>query len=352
VVRLLLDSYMRQKLCVMWDSHKSRYFNVSNGVKQGGVLSPILFTIYIDELLLKLKQSSLGCHFNSQYVGVLGYADDLTLMSPSIRSLNKMLDICKYFAADFNITFNPKKTLCIKFGTSLKEKEKAFLDGSLIKWVNSVKHLGNTVCNDLSDTVDCNNKRSIFIGYVNKLIGNYGKLHWQILYKLFRSYCSSFYGSQLWRFNSTGFNKCCISWNKAIRRLLHLSPRCHTWILGPTVNQFHISTQLQIKALKFHYSMLSSSNILIQTMSKNALIDANSPIGSQFAYLRYMYNIDYACDIKYNIAKILKYNKLTSSEQGVIDNIKTLLDVKNNTCEITNFNVNDIDMILYDITVS
>ena len=57
VVRLLLDSYTRQKMCVSWDSCLSRYFDVSNGVKQDGVLSPILFIVYFDELILLLRKS-------------------------------------------------------------------------------------------------------------------------------------------------------------------------------------------------------------------------------------------------------------------------------------------------------
>ena len=47
-IRLLLDSYLRQLTCVAWGLFKSRYFSLSNGVKQGGVLSPILFTLYIN----------------------------------------------------------------------------------------------------------------------------------------------------------------------------------------------------------------------------------------------------------------------------------------------------------------
>ena len=62
-IRLLLDSYIRQKSCVGWGVSKSNYFSLSNGVKQGGVLSPVLFTLYIDKLLIKLKLSRVGCFF-------------------------------------------------------------------------------------------------------------------------------------------------------------------------------------------------------------------------------------------------------------------------------------------------
>ena len=56
----------------------------SNGVKQGGVLSSMLFSLYIDPLLHKLKQSGVGCHINGNFMGVLSYADDITRICPSI----------------------------------------------------------------------------------------------------------------------------------------------------------------------------------------------------------------------------------------------------------------------------
>ena len=66
----------------------SEHFSVSNGVKQGGVLSSILSSLYIDPLLEQLKQSGVGCHINGNFMGVLSYADHITLICPSIWGLN------------------------------------------------------------------------------------------------------------------------------------------------------------------------------------------------------------------------------------------------------------------------
>ena len=65
VIRLYFDNYLRQISCVIWRDYTSEYFNVSNGVKQGGVILPIVFSLYIDPLLLALKKSQIGCHKNN-----------------------------------------------------------------------------------------------------------------------------------------------------------------------------------------------------------------------------------------------------------------------------------------------
>ena len=60
-----------------------------------GVISPRMFTIQIDQLLLR---SGIGWHIHGKYMGFLGYTDDFTLLSPSIRGFNRMLSICEEFS--------------------------------------------------------------------------------------------------------------------------------------------------------------------------------------------------------------------------------------------------------------
>ena len=58
----------------------SSQFSVSNGVKQGGVMSPVLFTVYLDNLLKNLRQRNIGCKIGTTYLGVFGYADDYNII--------------------------------------------------------------------------------------------------------------------------------------------------------------------------------------------------------------------------------------------------------------------------------
>ena len=77
-------------------------FSLHTGVKQGGGLSPILFSIYIDSLLRKLKDSGLGCHVGRTFAVVFAYADDLALVSPSLSGLRQMIKICEQYAMEYS----------------------------------------------------------------------------------------------------------------------------------------------------------------------------------------------------------------------------------------------------------
>ena len=55
IIQLLMDSFERQRVRVIWNSHVSDYFPISNGVKQGRVISPVMFNLYSDNLLISLK---------------------------------------------------------------------------------------------------------------------------------------------------------------------------------------------------------------------------------------------------------------------------------------------------------
>ena len=74
-------------------------------MRQGDVLSPILFSIYVDDLIQHLRQSGCGAHVGSLFVGSTMYADEVALFSGSCRGLQKMLDICLDFGREWDTVF-------------------------------------------------------------------------------------------------------------------------------------------------------------------------------------------------------------------------------------------------------
>lgn len=84
----------------------SHYFPATNGVKQGGVVNPILFCVYIDDTLQPLTASGVWCYMGSIFVGALVYADDIVLVAPLATAVRKLLGICDEYVDEYHIIFN------------------------------------------------------------------------------------------------------------------------------------------------------------------------------------------------------------------------------------------------------
>ena len=102
--------YMNKKCHVKCANYLSESFTVANGVKQGAVVSSLLFNIYIDNLFIELKQIGLGCHVGPTFAGAFGYADDVALIAPSIYALKKIISVCESYAERHHIIFNSTKS--------------------------------------------------------------------------------------------------------------------------------------------------------------------------------------------------------------------------------------------------
>ena len=101
---------------IQWDSKStSKCFYVSNGVRQGGVLSPFLFAIYLDDLLSELSVSGVGCYWCLWFASAFCFADNIVLLGPCASALRTMLAICTSFALSHGLLFNTEKTQLILF---------------------------------------------------------------------------------------------------------------------------------------------------------------------------------------------------------------------------------------------
>ena len=110
IICFLLHWYIMQKMRVRWDHQFSESFSISNGVRQGSVLSPFLFAVYLDGLLEELSASGVGCHWRWMYAGCFCYADDIALLAPCASALRTMLSICNNYAKSHGLLFNTEKT--------------------------------------------------------------------------------------------------------------------------------------------------------------------------------------------------------------------------------------------------
>ena len=122
IVRLLCYMYLNQNCCGKWNRKSSTDFCVSNGVKQGAVIFPILFE--------RLKRNAIGCHVGPVYAGGFGYADNVALVAPSLYSLRCMIATCEEFANEYQIDFNPTKSKLNFFNPNIDHTPQRYLEWS------------------------------------------------------------------------------------------------------------------------------------------------------------------------------------------------------------------------------
>ena len=139
---ILISWYDGLRCRVKWDGHHGNWFSISAGVRQGGVLSPDLYNIYVDGLIHLLQASGIGCYAYGIFAAALFYADDMCILAPSLRGLQMLLDICSAYCSDWDICLNPKKTKNILFGKPIDIKFNTTLNGIPIDWANEWKYLG------------------------------------------------------------------------------------------------------------------------------------------------------------------------------------------------------------------
>ena len=127
---------------VKWDDTFSEWFTITAGVRQGGILSPDFYCIYVDDLLSRLQSSGKGCHFHQVFAAALFYADDMAIMSPSLKGLQHLLNVCGEYCAEWDICLNAKKSRNLYFGKRTTIPYLITLHDKPVEWANEWSYLG------------------------------------------------------------------------------------------------------------------------------------------------------------------------------------------------------------------
>ena len=101
-LRLLMKIYEEHNMRIRWNNAVTDYFT-SNGVKQGGVLLPILFSLYLNQFISRLRHIGMGCHMYGLFTGLFIYGDRSMLLAPSRTSMALMLEECESFSRTHDI---------------------------------------------------------------------------------------------------------------------------------------------------------------------------------------------------------------------------------------------------------
>ena len=141
---LLRNWYQNNKAAVLVENNQTEFFETKIGLKQGSVLSPILFDLFISTLPKEMKELNLGISIDNCWVGMELFADDIAILANSEEELQQMLKVVENWCNKWKMIININKTKLVYFNhKSCKKNIKEIkIYNQIIELVNSYKYLG------------------------------------------------------------------------------------------------------------------------------------------------------------------------------------------------------------------
>jgi len=254
VLSLLMTWYSRSTAFVKWGISTSYTFALLAGVRQGGVLSPLLFCVYVDGIIRKLESSKLGCWIGDCYVGCVMYADDLVLISSSICELQKMIAVCADEATKINMQFNASKCAICRFGPrNLIPCVQICIQGAPVNYVQKAKYLGVMLKSGKTFSVDLHFMKSKFYRSFNAVFHKVAKSKDELVtLHLVTSYCRPYllYATECVGLSVTHMRSLRNTWQCAVSHVFNVSGNNVNFICAVT-DSMPLDRRIVIRRIKF-----------------------------------------------------------------------------------------------------
>ena len=221
---IIMFWYMNMIYDVKWAKARSNSFTVLCGTKQGGILSPDFFAIYINDLIIILESKGIGCHMINLFIACLLFADDMSLIAPTREALQQLINLCAAYCSRYCLKFNVAKTKVMVFGKlsrSLSSLAKITVEGESIEYVNKCKYLGFYLISHDKFKFSVTEDLRGFFGSVNSVLSSIHKPKENVLMQLLYSNCvpKLTFGAEVKELSSSEINQFNVAVNTAVRSI-------------------------------------------------------------------------------------------------------------------------------------
>ena len=296
VVMILMNYLRNQSAKIVWDGESGDYFAIDKGVRQGGILSPFLFKLYIDGIIKSIDEMNIGCKLGHVRINILAYADDLVLISDTQEHLEKMYIKLLGNIEELKLLVNRNKSKCVifensRFGNQIAELR---LGNDVLENVNNYRYLGHVIERNLNDAKDIEYRLNQFYARFNSTYRKFKKVSIETFMYLFNAYCLPDYGLALWNsefFNQNIFNVFEIAFHRALKKIVGAPNMSSNHDVAEYCNQLlfkHYVTFLQCRYFK---RISKSSNRMVKICSP--FLKEGYLRNSLFKILNRNYNIDF-----------------------------------------------------------
>ena len=208
LLRIIIELHSGMKSCVLYKGHKSNWFEILQGTRQGGVLSPLMYLCFVNDLLIELTSCKFGLSIFGKNMCSPTVADDMLLSSLSKKGLDELMAICYRYSCKWRFEYQPSKCSVIVYNETkyeyLRSDRKWLLGNSVIEEEESYRHLG-VITNkylklklSIKDSAD--KLKGTFLSLVNSGIFYDNSLHPITSRKIYNSVVlpKALYGCESW----------------------------------------------------------------------------------------------------------------------------------------------------------
>ena len=274
ILMCLIYWYLNMTCAVKWENQLSRSFSIPLGIKQGGINSPEFFGVYINDIATILRNLHVGCHIFGIFLAFILFADDLCLLAPTLKALNKMIEKCAEYCREYGLTFNASKSKVIVFSKSATNYEKLVpivLNGSKVDFVDSVTYLGTTIMNNKGFSFSSTNDLSKFYRASNSILRAINKPSEEVLIHLLYSCCIPIlsYASAVKDYPSRQMQDCTTATNNSLRLIIGFNRWESVRLLRESFGFKSLVEIFDASKRKFDASLLSHSNPVITHLARH-----------------------------------------------------------------------------------
>ena len=135
--RAINGLYKESKACIKINNIHTEFFNVEYGVKQWDPLSPLLFSLFINDLTNNIINKHCGVKAGIDNVGILLYADDIVLLSESPDKLQQLLNCLYKWCIKWKVYINANKSKIVHF-RKVRTKKTYKMENEILIWSSNI----------------------------------------------------------------------------------------------------------------------------------------------------------------------------------------------------------------------
>ena len=256
---------------VRWNGAFSDCIELLAGVRQGGVVSPILFSLYVDDLIVKLRKANLGCSINGVYIGCIMYADDLVLLACSITTLQAMINMCSDEIIYLDMRFNALKSSVMRVGKRFKHVcTPLSVCNDTLQFVDEIKYLGVYITSGTHFILNINKLKAKFYSALNGILSRCGsRMNEVVTVHLINAFCRPIllYGCDAVPLCKTHIDSLAHSWNRIYWKLFKINDDNNIVDMQVFMNDTPIDTDSCRRRENFLKRIKSSSNCIMLMLS-------------------------------------------------------------------------------------